>query len=234
MGTVYKVTSASIGETKRGYKIFKIHLNNSFFATKLFPLRSIDLRHDKLYQLYIENDKSLDFLVDKYIAIILGDSKYGVEFSSIISFNAFQDFKDLLDRSKGKAFTTRIDMYDFLKRKKYSINPDDSITLKNNYKNYNIKDLGGLIICYPNNLGEDHLNLDNIKIIFNHFYNGKFIDDHNPDRISKYALTSSAIIKNRKIYHKSRSKTLSNDDFDVLRIGENLSKEQLEYILKNK
>ena len=52
MASIYKVTSASVGETKRGHKVFKLQLNNSIWATKLFPLRKYDLKNDKLYLLY--------------------------------------------------------------------------------------------------------------------------------------------------------------------------------------
>lgn len=228
-GNIYKVTEATVGKTKRGYQIYKLQLNNSILATKLFPLRKLDQKYNKLYQLYTKNNNSLEFLVGKYISISLSQSQYGAEFSSIISFNAIQEFKDLLDGSKGKAFSTRMDIYEFLKRKNYPVNNDNSITLKDPYESFNITDKN---VCYPNKLEDNCLTLDNIEAIYSQFYKDKVIDNGNPDRDSKYVLTLVAIVENRKIYHKSNGKTVANDNFDVLKIGDLLSEEQNDYIQK--
>lgn len=226
--SIFKVTAATTGETKRGYKVFKLQLNNSIWATKLFPLRKLDRKYDKLYQMYLEHD-SISFLVGSYISVSLNQSEYGYQFSSIGSFDAVQEFKDLLDGSKGKAFFTRMDMYEFLKIKNYPVNKDVSITLKAPYDGFNLTENN---VCYPNNLKDNYLTLDNIKIIFNQFYKDKIIDNGNPDRDEKYVLTAVAIVKNRKIYHKYKSKTISNNNFDVLRVGDSLSEEQYEFISK--
>ena len=67
MVDIYKVTDASVGSTKNGYKIYKLQLNSSILATRLFPLRNLDLhlKHETLFKKYIENNGSLDFLVGK-------------------------------------------------------------------------------------------------------------------------------------------------------------------------
>jgi len=229
MGNIYKVTEANVGKTKKGYQIYKLQLNNSFFVTKLLPLRKRDRKYSKLYQLYSENNNSLNFLIGEYISISLRQSQYGIEFITIISFNAILEFQDLLDGSKGKAFSTRMDIYEFLQRKNYPINKDNSITLKGPYNNFNITDKN---VCYPNKMEDNCLTPCNIEVIYNQFYKDKIIDNRNPDRDSKYVLTPVAILENRKIYHKSKSKTIANDDFDVLRIGDLLSEEQNHYIQK--
>ncbi len=226
--SIFKVTSATTGETKRGYKVFKLQLNNSIYATKLVPLRKLDRKYDKLYQRYLQHD-SISFLVGSYISVSLIKSEYGHQFISIGSFDAVQEFKDLLDRSKGKAFFTSIDMYDFLKIKNYSVNKNGSITLKAPYDGFNLTENN---VCYPNNLKDNCLTPDNIEIIFNQFYKDKIIDSGNPDRDEKYVLTAVAIVINRNIYHKYKSKTISNDNFDVLRIGDSLSVEQYEFTSK--
>jgi hypothetical protein len=89
-------------------------------------------------------------------------------------------------------------------------------------------------VCYPADLKENCLMPANIGSIFEKFYKGKVIDNGNPDRDESYVLTPTAIVRNRKIYHKTKSKTLSNDNFDVLRIGEPLTDEQYEYIMDRK
>ncbi len=226
--SIFKVTAATIGETKRGYKVFKLQLNNSIWATKLFPLRKLDRKYDKLYQMYLKHD-SISFLAGSYISVSLNQSEYGYQFSSIGSFNAVQEFKDLLDGSKGKAFSTNMDMYEFLKIINHPVNKDGSITLKAPYDGFKLTKNN---VCYPNNLKDNCLTPDNIETIFNQFYKDKRIDNGNPDRDEKYVLTAVAIVKNRKIYHKYKSKTISNNNFDVLRVGDLLSEEQYEFISK--
>lgn len=226
--SIFKVTAATIGETKRGYKVFKLQLNNSIWATKLFPLRKFDKKHDKLYLKYLEHGDIL-FFVGSYISISLNQSEYGFQFSSIGSFDVVQKFKDLLDGCEGKAFSTSMDMYEFLKLRKYPINNDGSITLKSPYDGFNLTKNN---LCYPNNLKEGCLTLDNIEIVFNQFYKGKIIDDGNPDRDNRYILTSVAIIINRKRYHRYKTKVLSDKNHDILRIGDSLSKEQYEFVSK--
>jgi len=231
MGSIYKVTDASVGTTKNGYKLYKLQLNNTILATKLFPLRKLDLEYNELFKRYTENNDSLDFLVGKYVSIWLKKTQYGFEFSSIDSFDAIQDFKDLLDNSNGKAFSTRINMYEFLKGKNYTDNTDGSLILKASYNKFSLSENN---VCYPNDLKENCLTPANIGFIFENFYKGKVIDNGNPDRDESYVLTSTAIVRNRKIYHKTKGKTLSNDNFDVLRIGDPLTEEQYEYILNRK
>lgn len=229
MGSIYKVTSASVGKTKNGYQIYKLQLNNSILATKLFPLREVDKIRDKSFQLYTKNNSSLEFLVGKYVSIWLNKTQYGIEFSSIDSFDAIQEFKDLLDNSKEKAFFTNMGMYEFLKRKNHSTNTDGSITLKAPYDRFNLTEKN---VCYPNDMKNNCLTLDNIEIIFNQFYRDKVIDNGNPDRAEKYVLTNVAIVKNRRIYHKYKGETISDENFDVLRVGDLLTEEQYEYILQ--
>ena len=229
MGSIYKVTSASAGKTKNGYQIFKLQLNNSILATKLFPLGEVDKIRDKLFQLYTKNNSSLEFLVGKYVSIWLNKTQYGIEFGLINSFDAIQEFKDLLDNAKEKAFFTNMGMYEFLKRKNHSTNTDGSITLKAPYDRFNLTEKN---VCYPNDMKNNCLTLDNIEIIFNQFYRDKVIDNGNIDMDEKYVLTNVAIVKNRRIFHKYKTKTISNADFDVLRVGDLLTEEQYGYILQ--
>lgn len=228
MGMVYKVTHALVGKTKSGYELYKIQLNNSVLATKLLPLRKREKRYDKLYNKYLENNRSLDFLVGKYISISLNKTRYGIEFSSIDSFDVLSDFKELLDNANGKAFSTSINIYGFLKERGYDTNTEGSLILKPPYHKFCISEHN---ICYPNDLQENTLTPANIGIIFEKFYKGRVIDNGNPDRSESYVLTSTSIAKNRIIYHKTKSETLSNENFDVLCIGEKLTEEQYKYIL---
>ncbi len=159
MYNVYKVTAATIKKTQNGYELYNLQLNKSFWATKLVPLSEMDRRWNSLYQLYTKNNKNLDFLVGRYIALDLENSKFGTNFSHIMSFDVLQDFKKLLDESNGKAFFTNINVFGFLENKGYPINPDGTITLREPYSKFNIKNQSEHTIGYPNKLEEGTLTL---------------------------------------------------------------------------
>jgi len=229
MGEIYKVTNTKITKSKNGYTIFNLELNSKIWASKLAPIRNRDKKYDKLYQLY-ENEQSLNSLIGKFITTSLEKDNYGVKFDYLSNYDSLKEFKDLLDKSEKKAFSTDIPIYNFLKAQNYPINIDGSITLKSPYDYFNIKDKNGTTICYPNNLQSDELTFENIEKIYYHFYDKKFIDTGNPDRDCNYGLTTTAIIKNCKKYHKYKGKTLSNTNSDVLRIGDKLYPKHIEYL----
>lgn len=122
MYNVYKVTAATIKKTRSGCAIYSLHLNKSIWATKLVPLSDRDRRYDKLYQQYLKNNNSLEFLLGRYIAVRLEETQFGKNFKEIISFNVLEEFKKLLDESKGRAFFTSINVFEFLKGMGYPIN----------------------------------------------------------------------------------------------------------------
>lgn len=229
MYNVYKVTAASIKKTPKGHELYNLQLNKSFWATKLVPLREADKIFDSLYKLYKKNN-NLDFLTGRYIAADLKDSRFGKNLGTIVSFDVLQDFKGLLDKSNGKAFSTEMNVFGFLGSAGYPTNPDGTITLKAPYSNFNILNNGFHTICYPKQPEEGTLTLGNIGLIYEKFFKGKYIDNGNPDRDEQYEITSVAIVINRRIFHKSRSEVVSNDVFDVLRVGERLSEEQCRFL----
>ncbi len=234
MSEVYRVTSATIGKTKNGYTIFKLQLDSSIWVTKLAPIRSVDQMRDPLFKIYEKGDESIDSVVGKYIDVVLNKSDYGMEFSTGSSYDIVGDFKKLLDESEGKAFYTNIPIYNFLKQKKYKINIDHSITLKQPFEHLNITLKGSITVCYPNEMKADVLTLDNLYEIYNQFYDQKIIETGNLDHDCHYQLTPISIIKNCKRYHKTKAKTLSNTDTVVLALGETLPKEHLQFILDEK
>lgn len=229
MREIYKVTNTKITKSKNGYTIFNLELNNKIWASKLAPVRKIDKLIDKLYQLY-KNENSLNSLIGKFITISLEKDNYGIKFSYISHYDSLVEFKELLDKSEKKAFSTDIPIYNFLKSQNYPINTDSSITLKSPYNYFNIMNKNGLTICYPNNLKSDELTFENIEKIYYQFYYKKYIDTGNPDKDCQYKLTPIAIVKNCKKYHKYKGKTLSDTDSDVIRIGDKLHPEHIEYL----
>lgn len=169
--SVYKVTAASIGKTQKGYEIYKLQLSNSFWVTKLIPLRSLERKYNELYKRYKENN-SLEFLVGKYISISLHQSEYGVEFGSISSFDVLQDFKKELDASNGKSFATSLPIYDFLLNMQRIIEFDGSIKILSNYDDMRISKVNDVNVCYQYDISKsnDYLNFKNIDQIFMEFY----------------------------------------------------------------
>lgn len=226
MNDIYRVTGASVGETKNGYEVYRIQLNNSILATKLFPLGKMK-KYDRLYGSYVENNNSIDFLIGRYVSVYINQTQYGFEISSIQSLDVIQDFKNLLDKNFGKAFHVKMNMYGFLKSKGYCVNDDGSVTLKNEYKNYNLKN----DICYPNNLNENFLTFGNISLIYNHYYKDKLIGYDNPDREERYSTDSIGITHAVKVYHKNRSKIIHDGVTYVMRVGDLLTNEQKDYLI---
>lgn len=230
MFNIYKVTATTIEKTQKGYELYNLQLNKSLWVTKFVPLSNVDRAFDPLYKLYAKNNKTLDFLVGCYIAVDLKNSKYGTNFGQIRSFDVLRDFKKLLDESNGKASLTQINVFGFLEAKGYPINSEGTITLKEPYSNLNIKIQSGCTICYPNKPEEDTLTLVNIGLIYDNFFKDKYIDNGNPDRDEQYDITPVAIIKTRKVFHKTKSSVISTGKFDVLRIGDRLSMEQCQFL----
>jgi len=229
MSEIYKVTNAKITKSKNGYTIFNLELNNQIWASKLAPIRKLEKKYNRLYQIY-EKEQSLSSLIGIFITTSLKKDNYGIKFSSVSHYNSLEEFEELLDKSEKKAFSTDMPIYNFLKSQKYPINADGSITLKNPYDYFNIKDDGGTTICYPNKLRLDELTLENIKEIYYHFYDKKYIDTGSPDRDCKYKLTFIAIVENCKKYHKYKTKTLSDTNSNVIRVGDKLHKEHIKYL----
>ena len=227
---VCRVTSAVVEKTKRGFEIFRLELDGELNATQLVPLKDSERISNKLYQISKVSDFNLDSLIGKYVSLRLEKTQYGVQFSNVISCDVLQDFKRLLDTANGKAFNTLLDVYTLLSLNGYPVNSDKSITLRGLYGGLDIMLRDGCVLCYPNDLDETHLTLGDIESIYNNFYKDREIDTMNDDRCSEYSLHAVAIVESRSIYHKSNGKRLSHDILDVLRIGDKLSKEQLDYI----
>jgi len=103
--------------------------------------------------------------------------------------------------------------------------------LKPPYDNFCISEHN---VCYPNDLKDNCLTPANIGSIFEKFYKGKVIQNGLRDSHESYVLTSIAIVRRRENYHKTKAKTLSSNDFDVLLIGDPLTDEQYAYMLNSK
>jgi hypothetical protein len=242
MSSVYKVTAAVLGKTKRGYEVFKFHLNNSFWATKLVPLRKLDRKYDKLFKLYTENNNSLEFLVGKFISVNLDQSEYGLQFNSITSLDVFQDFKRELDNSKGKAFSTRLPIYDFLSNMKRPIEPDGSIKLSTDFGDMRISKVDEVNISYQYNESNEYLNLGNLKQVFDRFYKNIILPpyDNETSDNSYYEISLSkvGIVRMDHRVKVSINMTTSGDydkwDSTVIqKIGDKLPLEHVSF-LKNK
>jgi len=241
MSNVYKVTAASIGETKRGYKIYKLQLNNSIWATKLIPLSKLERKYNKLYQVYIENNNSLDFLIGKYISISMSQSQYGAEFSSISSFDVLQDFKNELDASEGEAFATHLPIYDFLSNIQRTKEADGSIKITSNFKDMRISKINGINVCCQYDKSFERLNLNNLEQIFNEFYKDIPLPAYAPGASeSYYKLDMNEVAIVKMDHHiKVSTKMTTSGDYDkwipkvIKKIGNKLQEEQVQFLKKS-
>lgn len=238
MEKIYKVTSATVNTTKNGYKVFKLQLNNSIWASKLFPLRKYDLEHDKLYKLYTEKN-NLDFLKDKFISISIYPSQYGYEFSYILSYDALEDFKKQLYTANGSAFSTKLPIYDFLSSMQRNIEQDGSIKIISDLGDIRVSKIDDVDICYQFDISNEKLNLKNIELIFNRFYK-----DILPRRTASGDLSDSyytismhdvAIVRMDHDVKVSNKMTLSGDynrwiTNVILRIGDKLPEEHIQFL----
>ncbi|TLS81270.1 hypothetical protein FD722_15645 [Photobacterium damselae subsp. damselae] len=237
--SIFKVTSASIGETKRGFKVFKLQLNNSILATKLFPLKKLDRKYDKLYQMYIEHD-SLSFIEGKYISVSINQSQYGYQFSSISSFDALEDFKKEVESSRGKAFSTRLPIYDFLLSLGREVEDDGSIKIKSDFGDMRVSKCNSVSVCYTFNSDTKKLNVGNIERIFNKFYEGVDLPVYSltgDGQKSYYKISWQDVAIVRMDNHvKVSYKMTTSGDYDkwnakkVLTIGDDLPDEYVDFL----
>lgn len=227
---IYKVTSARVDKTPRGYQVFKLQLNGTTWVGQLFPFHKHELRYNKLYILYAQHDNSLQSLVGKYVSMDLKKTEYGINIGSIYSVDVLGDFTEELCRTGRKPFWTRMKIYEFLKMRGRDINPDSSITLNPPYEYLNVASKNNISIVYYNEAEGDTLNLANIGLIFENFYKGKDIEICNPDRSSTYELRPTAIVEHRVHYYKHKSGIENTYDLDVLKLGDSLSAEQIHFL----
>lgn len=236
--SIFKVTTATIGETKRGYKVFKLQLNKSIWATKLFPLRKLDRKYDKLYQRYLEH-KSISFLEGKYISVSISQSEYGYQFSSISSFDVLADFKKEVDSSEGGVFYTSLPIYDFLVSMKRDIEDDGSIKIKSEFSDMRVSKEG---VCYQFDSSHNKLNLNNINMIFKQFYENVDLpvysqtgDGDGEKSYYKISMADTAIVRMDNHVKVSYKMTTSGDynkwiAKKVLKIGEQLPDDHIQFL----
>ena len=90
-----------------------------------------------------------------------------------------------------------------------------------------------LEICFIPKDKKNVLTLENIELIYQNFFDGKYIDTKNDDLDCKYRLSHTAILKHCDRYHKYKSKTIRRYDSVVLELGDDLSNEQIEFLKKS-
>lgn len=229
MKNYYKITAAVVNKTKNGYDIFKLQLNNSVWASKLAPLKSRDQKYCHLYKIFKEYG-SLQSMIGKYVVVNLNESQYGLELGTIYSYDMVYDFKNMLDKYKKKPFSTNLPIYTFLKSHNYTIESDGSIRLKKPYDFYYLIERNGITICSKKINKKNLLTLQNLSIIFQQFYEGKYIETNDDDYDCVYSCSHTAIITECKRYHKTKGKTLSTSKGIILEIGDPLNEEQIEFL----
>lgn len=231
---IFKVTAATIGKTKRGYKVFKLQLNNSIWVTQLVPFKLQE--YNAFHKKYIEY-RNISFLQDKYILISFYKSEYGHEFRFIASCDVLADFKADIDSSEGNAFYTSMPVYDFLLSINRNIEDDSSIKIKSKFDDMRLSKDG---VCYRFDTSYDKLNFNNINIIFKQFYEN--VDFPEPLGYSsksyyKISMKDTAIVRmdnSRKISYRATT----SGDYDkwtaikILKIGEQLPEDHIKFLKK--
>lgn len=238
---IYKVTAAEIGKTRKNFEFYKIQLNNQLWVTKLIPLRNSERNGSELYQLYAENNKSLDFLIGNYISISISKNDYGYEFSSIGSFDVLKDFKSQVDKSNGKVFSTKLPIYDFLVSLNRPVEIDGSIKIFSNYGDMRVSKIKGISVCCQHDTSNEYLNLSNIEQVFEKFYKDVSLPAYDPSEggaNSYYAINMMELgIVKMDNHVKISNKMTTSGDYDkwcsksVQKIGEKLPEEQIQYLI---
>lgn len=230
---VYKVSNASIGTTKKGYKLYQLELNGSISASKLIPTRGAKLKGE-LYLKYAESGYNLDFLKDKYIQTDLYSNEYGVEFGHIHSYDVINDFKMLLDHCEGKAFATTIPMYKVLQALGRPIESDGSIKLKTRYQDFRIYQFKKTDLCFDLKPSDNFLNLANAEAVFERFYKNDELPKYSRDGQKSYCMISyeNAGIARYDNHCKVSNKMHTSGDYSfwkahvLLKFGDRIPAEQ--------
>ncbi|MGB2739112.1 MAG: HRDC domain-containing protein [Cognaticolwellia sp.] len=236
---IYKVTAASTDETKQGFGVFKLQLNNTTWVTKLIPLNKRDRKYDALYNQYTVKN-NLEFIIGKYISISFKQTQYGHEFTSINSFDVLSDFKTELRHARGSAFTSSLPIYDFLINIKRNVEPDGSIKVKSDFPDIRVTKLYGSDVCYQFNNNKIMLTPNNIIMIFEQFYKDVTLPSKNGDLDSYYRIsrTHAAIVKMNHRVKLSYKMTHSGDFVGwepevIVKIGEELPDNHAQFLKEN-
>lgn len=238
----YKVTCVTPSTTKRGDIVYHILLDDSILVKYVYPdekWRSSGKRNRscsiKLHEFWKRNNDSLINLIGKYIAASLIDTDFGKQFHIVLSTDIISDFKKLLDNANGRAFKADTPIYKFLRKTNYTINGDDSITLRKEYNGYNVNANN---LCYPNTNKLNTLTFDNIDKIWEHFYCGKKIDTTitlKSETTEWYSRNEYSICISYERYHdRSETKTdIHRGEYAILTIGDDLKDEHILYLAEN-
>lgn len=236
---IYKVTAAKVAKTKQGHDLFRIQLNGQIWVSKFVPNKPVEQKFCSLYKHYANNNKNLNFLTDKYISIAISEGEYGYSFYTIGSIDVIRDFKDQVDRSKGKAFFTKLPIFEFLASKNRTIETDGSIKITSDRGDMRISILNRANICHQYDESNLLLNLVNINIIFEKFYKGVELPNDDPlhHSSSYYTISTEALGIVRMDNQVNISLTMTKSgDYDkwvatpILKIGDQLSEEQIMYL----
>lgn len=237
---IFKVTVATIGKTKRGYKVFKLQLNNSIWVTQLALFKGQEYgaqEYNTFYQKFVEYG-DISFLQGKYILISFCKSEYGYQVRFINSYDVLADFKENIDYSEGNAFYTSMPVYDFLLSINRNIEDDGSIKIKSKFGDIRLSKDG---VCYRFDTSYDKLNFNNIDIIFKQFYESVDFPEPLSDGSKSYykiSMEDTAIVRMDNRMRVSYKATTSDDYNEwttkkILKIGEQLPEDHIKF-LKNR
>ncbi len=153
MRNIYKVVNVTQAKTKNENIVYHILLNDGVLIKYVDPESSWPNGKQKGHAIqkvsdfFYKNNNSLFSLIGNYIDIEIHDTEWGKKFYLIYSLDIIGDFYEALKNANNMSFIVNFDIYKFLEKLGYKKNEDASITLRNNYSNYNVNIRN---ICYVN------------------------------------------------------------------------------------
>lgn len=78
MKNFYRVTAAKISNPK-GHLKFSLQLDGNTWASMLAPNKASDKEYNRLYQFYLAHNRTLDYLVNKYVHLWVEKMSMGMK-----------------------------------------------------------------------------------------------------------------------------------------------------------
>jgi len=251
MYEIYKVTNVTSATTKYGDICYHVQINGSILI-KVYPQvkwkntwrtvewntktgritrvkeRNKELYYSVFHSFWEQNNESLLNLTGKYIVTTSDNLKANLKNGyNVQSVDLVHDFKKLLDDANGRTFSTGLPIYNFLKKLNYTVNQDNSITLRKEYSGYNVNTDN---LCYQNTNKPNILTFENIGIIYDHFFRGKGkTDDGRRHSTSEYKLNKYSIFQHWSNCGSYKRRETSGTSY-VMVIGDDLKDEHIQFL----
>jgi len=183
-------------------------------------------RYFKNKRLSCFGEEDIDNFTNCYIVTETENTSFGKEFGNIFSYDLIESFRFELDRNDGRNFQFKYPIYEFLRMKRYEINDEGYIQLRNKYSYYYVNKDN---YCFKLSLDpyKDYTE-SNIKLLYDEFYKNLYHERRNHD--ISYSFSDNCIY-----CHGSRDISANKTKFfkSIIKgVGSNLTSEEINF-LKN-